>query len=789
MFLRDLISRRISRKISVAILLVVIGILGASEWNQYSIAKGAAEKQLDELAGRTLERLGQNLVLPLWEVDVAWLEKVVNTEMEDHSVYAIVVHGEGDITIAKMRDSQWHSVDADREINGDLVRGKLAIYHDSDRMIGSVTLYITKRFMHEQLREEAINALLEALLLGVALILFLRLILQRLIILPLNNILETSQAIARGEYGHDIMIRQRDEIGRLAEEFNRMQDNVQQRETERDRALALLEQDKERTKAQLDLTLSIFDSEPELIDYAINECSRITQSPLAYLHLFDVEHKVIHAYAWSEGFRTSGNVITKECFPLEEEGAWADTIRQKQSTIKNDYTAVPTQEGRLGSYLTLTRHMCVPVISDGQVVAVAGVCNKEEHYNKADAEILSLYINTLWYLVERRRSNEELSQLRHYLQNIIDSMPSVLVGVEPDGTVTHWNLGAERFSGVDAAEAQGKIVDKVLPLLSMQMHAVDKAIRERQPQRMERVVHKTDGESRYADIMIYPLVTNAHVGAVIRIDDVTERIRVEEMMVQTEKMMSVGGLAAGMAHEINNPLGGIIQGQQNIRRRFSPQMARNRTVADELGLDLERVQSYMERRDILHFLDEIANAGERAATIVDNMLHFSRKDEKMQPIDITQLLNQVLELAAIDYDLKKRYDFRSIEVIRDYEPDIPKVLCIGSEIQQVILNILRNSAQALQEVTDQGEAPRITVRASVEEKRVRIDIEDNGPGMSEEIRHRVFEPFFTTKPPGQGTGLGLSVSYFIITDTHGGEMQVESEAGRGTRLSILLPLE
>ncbi|MET0102551.1 MAG: GAF domain-containing protein [Sedimenticola sp.] len=780
-------SRRISRKISVAILLIVIGVLGVFEWYQYTSTERLAVKELNELADRTLARLAQNLELPLWEVDESWVEKVVNTEMEDDHVHAIVVQGEGDISIAKSRDDRWNPVDAVLDSSDDLVERRTAVHRDGDR-IGNVSLYISRRFMHEDLREEAVHALTETLFLSIALILFLSLMLQRIVILPLSSMLEMAKTIARGEYAHDVELKQQDEIGLLANEFNRMKDNVHQRETERDNAFAMLAQDKERTKAQLDLTLLSFDNERKLVDFAVSEFVRFTQSKLGYLHFFDSERGTIRAYTWSKGFSDSLETAEQHDFPLQEEGIWADAIRQQHPVIHNDFSQLTENSEMLGERLTLTRHMSVPIISNDQVVGVAGVCDKKEPYTDSDTEILSLYVSTLWYLLEKRHAAEELQQLRRYLQNVIDSMPSVLVAIDHTGSVTLWNQGAEEFSGIDEAAAQGKVVDQVLPLLSQQMHALNRALREGVAQRMERVVHTTDGEQRYADIIAYPLVTNAHVGAVIRIDDVTERVRVEEMMVQTEKMMSVGGLAAGMAHEINNPLGGILQGEQNIRRRFSPEMDKNRTIAEELGLDLEKVQQYMERREILHFMDAIAQSGKRASIIVNNMLHFSRKDEKKQPVDIVGLLDQVLELAAVDYDLKKKYDFRSIEIRRDYEPGLPPIPCNSSEIEQVLLNILRNSAEALQEIAGSGKTPQITVNAHRKGKYVQIDIIDNGPGISEETRRRVFEPFFTTKPPGKGTGLGLSVSYFIVTDTHDGEMTMESEIGKGSKLSIFLPI-
>ena len=125
----------------------------------------------------------------------------------------------------------------------------------------------------------------------------------------------------------------------------------------------------------------------------------------------------------------------------------------------------------------------------------------------------------------------------------------------------------------------------------------------------------------------------------------------------------------------------------------------------------------------------------------------------------------------------------------EIEDGLPRLACTETEIEQVFLNILRNAAQAMAEATPPVEDPRIAVRVLRVEDRVRIEIEDNGPGMAPEVSRRIFEPFFTTKPPGQGTGLGLSVSYFIITKSHGGSMDVESTPGKGTCFRIELPLK
>ena len=399
-------------------------------------------------------------------------------------------------------------------------------------------------------------------------------------------------------------------------------------------------------------------------------------------------------------------------------------------------------------------------------------------------------IGTVLDVTERYRGEEEMRRLRNYLINVINSMPSVLVGVDLDGRVTQWNVAAEQATGVTAESAQGQPLDRLLPTLSQQLNGVRRAMPGQTVKTAVKVPRSVGGETRYEDITVYPLVSDGIEGAVIRVDDVTERARIDEMMVQSEKMLSVGGLAAGMAHEINNPLGVILQALQNVFRRVAPDLPANIRAAEKCGVDLTRMRRYLEAREIFVFLDDIRQSGERAAAIVANMLSFSRKTEgKGTPADIAELLERTVPLAASDYDLKKHYDFRQIEVVREYQPGVPPVTCQAAKIQQVFLNILRNGAEAMRMMKTVGQSPRFVLRVLGDEKMVRVEIEDNGPGMDEATRKRVFEPFFTTKPPGSGTGLGLSVSYFIITEDHGGIMTVESNPGAGSRFIIQLPVE
>jgi len=391
---------------------------------------------------------------------------------------------------------------------------------------------------------------------------------------------------------------------------------------------------------------------------------------------------------------------------------------------------------------------------------------------------------------ERMQFDQELQRMRSYLKNIIDSMPSVLVGVDMQGRVTEWNQSAEQATGVPTTRAIGQPFGSLFPELESQLENLQESMRTHSQINTERLslVTDRDGETRYADVMVYPLVTNGALGAVIRVDDITDRVRIEQMMVQTEKMMSIGGLAAGMAHEINNPLSGVLQSSQNIQRRLSKDLEANRQAAESLGVDLQLVYRYLEVRGILEFVESIRQAASRASRIVADMLAFSRSaTTEFQPARIEEILDTTVRLAANDYDLKKKYDFRHIEIVRELDPELDTVICEPMEIEQVLLNLIKNAAQAM--AMDGSPLPhRIILRTRKEGDYARIEVEDNGPGMNEMTRRRVFEPFFTTKAVGAGTGLGLSVSYFIVTEQHKGTIDVNSAPGQGTCFIIRLPL-
>nr|NJM04787.1 PAS domain S-box protein [Desulfobacula sp.] len=387
-----------------------------------------------------------------------------------------------------------------------------------------------------------------------------------------------------------------------------------------------------------------------------------------------------------------------------------------------------------------------------------------------------------------RKAMQDTVNIQNMLKSITDSMPSALIAIDQDMKILQWNKKIEKTTGISARAAEGRLLTDLLPFAPQETEVIEKTFRDGIPYTQTRVMETAEKEKRYEDITVYPLVTHTVKGAVIRIDDTTEKVRIEEMMIQSEKMLSVGGLAAGMAHEINNPLSGIIGNTDVLKNRLMSDLPANDTAAGDIGIPFSAIRAYADKRSLPLILENIRQAAGRAAVIVSDMLSFSRMSSAaFSPSDLAELLDKTVQLASTGYDPKKTFDFKTIKITRHYDKTMPPVLCDRSKLQQVFLNILSNGAQAMGE-TRHLRAPEFALSIGQEGPRAVIRIGDNGPGIPESVRKRIFEPFFTTKGVGVGTGLGLSVSYFIITSHHQGTLEVESEPGKGAVFIIRLPI-
>ena len=419
-----------------------------------------------------------------------------------------------------------------------------------------------------------------------------------------------------------------------------------------------------------------------------------------------------------------------------------------------------------------------------QLMGLGTGSSKKSYYPQLRAKIEELEHE----IEERKIAQDELSRLKNFLANVIQVMPSILIGVSTNFRITQWNALAVKETGIRKENAIGTELKETFPFFKDQIHWIQEAIDTDKQIEKNNFMVKKQGEKRFWNIIIFPIFENNSNEVIIRIDDITEQVRIREMMLHTEKMLSIGGLAAGMAHEINNPLAGIMQSLQVLKNRLTQTTKKNVREAHTCNIELDNLQKYLKKRDIDLIIDRILLAGSRAAEIVTNMLSFARKSEKnMVEADLCDLIEKTIELLGTDYRSTSGYDFRKIRIEKNYEGEISPVFCIPSKIQQVLLNIIKNGAEAITELSKMNHC-LIKIHVFQKAEEVFITISDNGPGIPEKIINRIFDPFFTTKPTGKGTGLGLSVSYFIIVDEHHGSMQVKSFEGKGTSFEIRLPI-
>ncbi len=345
----------------------------------------------------------------------------------------------------------------------------------------------------------------------------------------------------------------------------------------------------------------------------------------------------------------------------------------------------------------------------------------------------------------------EIARLKDFSENIVESLNVGVLSVDLDGIVESWNTRMEQLFGVSRQESVGRQLSSLLP----EELAREIAARGDQEQitgiYKQRLQHQ--GKSLTLNVSITPLVSksNERIGRLLLFDDVTQRERMEEQMSQTEKLTSLGLLAAGVAHEVNTPLAVI----SNYIQMLAKQMPEG-----------DPRQSIIEK---------IVKQTFRASEIVNNLLNFSRTGAaEAADIDVNRVVEETLSLVA--HPLKAS----QIQVVKQLGEPLPAVRGSANKLQQVFLNLFLNARDAM------PSGGMLEVRTVAHNGSVEIEVADTGAGIPREHIHRIFDPFFTTKASGRGTGLGLSVSYGIIKE-HAGKIDVRSTPGKGTSFHVEFP--
>ena len=369
---------------------------------------------------------------------------------------------------------------------------------------------------------------------------------------------------------------------------------------------------------------------------------------------------------------------------------------------------------------------------------------------------------------DREKAEQEVSRLRTYLENIIDSMPSILVGVDKEHRITQWNKQAEKISGIPFPEAEGRYISELIPRFADSHEMISRAISRKEIFHKNDFIPEKDGAPRrYEEIIIYPLISNETEGAVIRIDDVSKQHEMQIELSHSRRLDAIGQLAGGIAHDFNNMLAGIIGGADLLKRHVEGN---------------KNAQSCVEM---------IMQSGKRAGDLTKKMLAFARKGNiESTAVSVKEALEEAVGI--LTHSLDKR-----ICISISIQTENTLVIGDSSQIQNVFINLGINAGHAM---PDGGKLDFIIKKVELDDpycsqspfeiepgEYLKIDVSDTGVGIPDKDIHRIFEPFYTTREAGEGSGLGLAAVYGTVQQ-HRGAISVNSEPGKGTTFSIHLPI-
>lgn len=408
-----------------------------------------------------------------------------------------------------------------------------------------------------------------------------------------------------------------------------------------------------------------------------------------------------------------------------------------------------------------------------------------------------------WDVTEKTLAEEVRTVSERRYRQLTEATLDGIVLTDDKGIVLLFNPAAERMFGYSSEEVVGKQATMLAPVETRAGHDLerDRFLATHESKVFGRAVemqllHK-DGTEFPCEVAMTALKTTDDPAGPMQIlaavRDLTERNKMRSVLVQNEKLASIGLLSAGVAHEINNPLAfvsnnlavlqrdclGLLQMVQILNERrdaFATALPDLESLwkakADEI--DIDYLQENLER-----LLSRTRDGVDRVTRIVQSLRGLARTDSpRRHAVNLCDLIDASLEIT------KGKFKRSGIEIVQDH-PRPPEVGCVSSQISQVILNLLVNAFQAIESVRKEGGV--IQIRSRVLPDEVILEFQDNGPGIGEEVLPRVFDPFFTTKDVGEGTGLGLSISHHIIT-AHGGRIEVDANPGRGACFRVVLPV-
>ena len=603
------------------------------------------------------------------------------------------------------------------------------------------------------------------------------LIFSRKLTKPLNELVKGATAVAKGDLDYHINVKSNDELEFLTFSFNKMtyslgktRKQLQSYTHNLEQTIAgktkVLNEKLKKSEVLVEAGQLLWDEEDinKTMKGIVNLVSETLKAKFCMILLYD---KTNNSLSLASGVGWKEGIVGHTKLDVEP-GTHAEfNMSQLKPVVIEDLR----NEKRFSIFPLLVEHgvvsgVSVPMIAGEHVLGVLGVYTEELiKFTKDDSNFLQSVGYIVATAVESRRAEKEIENEKEYIGNLIETAKDAIVGIDEKGIISIWNQSAEKVFGYSESEIIGQPVTAIIPEEYRERHAVGlhKFIKTGEFKNLDRTLGVFGITKEGVKVPIEMSLTAQKIEnerylftAIIR--DLTERKKMEEVLLQSEKLKSIGTITAGVSHEFNNILAIISGSVQLMEMKYSD----NKQLA-------ERLQT----------VEKAAKDGEK---IIRRMLKFAKTEkvaEEFETVDIRELIEQSVEFSMPRWKNMAQPNGIDYQIDTDGVKEVAAVLCNSTEIREVLINIINNALDAM---PDGG---RISFSTWNTSDKVYVAVSDTGEGMSEAIMKNVFDPFFTTKL-AVGTGLGMSMAYGILTK-HSGKINVESEVGKGSTFTLELP--
>ena len=521
------------------------------------------------------------------------------------------------------------------------------------------------------------------------------------------------------------------------------------------------------TRLEALLELNHFDdaSMKKVLQFAFKKTVQLTRSSFGYIVLAGVDD-LVYSIDSLKKYPFEKDVVhhTSSGFPLSTVGLWGDAIKKKAPVIANNYPMTnPLKKGLPEEYPSIVRYMNIPVFNNNKIVAVAGVGNKKTDYDDSDLRQLTLLMEGIRRIIQRKEAETALRNSEKLFRDLVEHSLTGISIIQDNKTV-YMNPEQQSIPGLIPILKSGE-TKNIHPEDNKKVKEFFDALKYGKSKELELNFRfypdvgksKTLEDMKWVNCRVNKIKYQGRKAVLLNIIDMTRAKELERLLFVQEKMVSMGHITAGIAHEIRNPLSGINIHLSNLEKFF-----RNNIDPSE------KIKKIL---DILRF-----DAG-RIESIIRRAMDFSKPNKpKFIITDINNSVKKVIQLTSVS--LRKQNTVLESRL----KNDLPKCYAEPQLIEDVIFNLITNATDAMKGMSKDK---KLIVSSSVQDGLIVINVDDTGPGVDDHLREKIFEPFFTTKD--YSTGIGLSICHRIIED-HGGILYVESNSWGSARFVMKIPV-